>query len=252
MIALTRPVTDGIVNCELTQLARQPIDVPRARAQHAEYERCLADLGCAVTRLDAAADMADAVFIEDAAVVFDEIAVITRPGAVSRRAETVAVAKALEPHRRLARITAPGTLDGGDVLVAGRRVFVGLSTRSNEEGVRQLRDVLAPLGYHVCGVPVGCLHLKTAVTSVADDLLLIDGTWVDVRPFGDFELVHVDPSETYAANALRIGNVVVYAAAFPKTRDRLRAHGLDVRTVPADELAKAEGGVTCCSLIIES
>jgi len=251
MIALTRPVTDAIVNCELTQLERQPIDVGRARDQHAEYERCLEELGCSITRIDAPSALADAVFIEDAAVVFDEIAVITRPGAESRRQETAGVALALEPYRRLAPIAAPATLDGGDVLVAGARVFVGLSTRSNLAGVDQLREILAPFGYRVCGVEVGCLHLKTAVTAVADNLLLIDPTWIDVQPFAGFDLVRVDPSETYAANALRVGDVVVYPEAFPKTRERLRVHGLDVRTVPADELAKAEGGVTCCSLIFK-
>lgn len=250
LVALTREISDALAECELTHLDRVPIDVARARRQHEAYERALAGLGCTVHRLDAAADMPDSVFIEDTAVVVDEVAVITRPGAPSRRAETAAVADALAAHRRLVRLEAPARLDGGDVLVVDRTVFAGRSERTNVTGIRQLRDALARYGYTVRAVKVdGCLHLKTAVTAVADGVLLINRDWAPVDAFGGWELIDVDPAEPFAANALRIGDAVVLSDAFPRTRARLESRGIAVVPVPADELAKAEGGVTCCSLV---
>lgn len=250
-LALTREVTPAITHCELTHFARQPIDYPRAVAQHDAYERLLARLGCRVNRIPADPAQADAVFIEDTAVVVDELAVITRPGAESRRPETDPVAGALQRHRPLSHIRAPGTLDGGDVLRAGRQVFVGLTSRTNQQGVAQLRDALAPEGYSVTAVPVrGCLHLKSAATEVADGVLLINPLWADPRAFAGFEYVTVDPAEPHGANALRLGDVLVHSADHPRTCERLEARGLTVYPVDLSELAKAEGAVTCCSLIV--
>jgi dimethylargininase len=251
-IAVTRDISPAIERCELTHLPRVAIDLAVARAQHAAYERCLSSLGCAVRRLAADPELPDCVFVEDVAVVFDELAVVTRPGAASRRAEVSPVAAALAEYRTLRAIEPPGTLDGGDVLVAGRRVFVGRTPRSDAAGVAQLRDALRPHGYEVRGVEVrGCLHLKTAVTAVADDLLLVDPRCVSTDAFDDLKFVEIDPAEPFAANALRVGESIVYPSAFPRTRERLERLGLDVRVVDASELAKAEGGVTCCSLIFE-
>lgn len=250
-VALTREVSLRLAACELTHLARVPIDIEAARAQHLAYERALADLGCAVERLDGGPDMPDSVFIEDIAVVFDELAIITRPGAESRRIEIPVVAAALEPHRRLHVIRPPATIDGGDVLAAGRRVFIGRSSRTNTAAVAQMRQALDPYGYIVCEIAIdGCLHLKSAVTAVADDLLLANPEWIDRRAFSGFRFVDVDPAEPMAANALRIGDSIVFPAAFPRTAERLERHGLRLRTVDASELAKAEGAVTCCSLIV--
>jgi dimethylargininase len=253
LVALTREITAAIARCELTHLAREPIDFHAARAQHREYERALGALGCAVTRLPAAPDMPDSVFIEDTAVVVDELAIVTRLGAGSRRHETPAVADALKSHRPLRVIDAPGTVDGGDVLIVDRRVYVGRSGRTNGAGIEQMRAILGPLGYDVTGVEVaGCLHLKSAVTSVGDGLLLINPQWVSRTAFAGCDFIDVDASEPYAANALRIGAAVVFPAAFPRTAQRLERHGVHTRIVDAGELAKAEGAVTCCSLIFES
>ena len=126
-IAITRPVSASLAHCELTHLAREPIDVPRARAQHAAYERLLGSLGASLVRVGPAPDLPDAVFIEDTAVVLDELAVVTRPGAASRRPETDAVASVLASYRPLRTMTAPATLDGGDVLRLGRTLYVGRS-----------------------------------------------------------------------------------------------------------------------------
>jgi dimethylargininase len=253
-VALTREISSAIARCELTHLERTPIDIEIARRQHEAYERTLSDLGCTVHRLAASPgddEMPDSVFIEDTAVVFDELAIVMRPGAPSRRVETAAVAAALAPHRAVRHIEAPGTLDGGDVLVVSRRVFVGSSSRTNSAGVDQIRRILAPFGYTVEAIAVrGCLHLKSAVSALDRGTLLINREWTDASQFAGFELVDVDPSEPFAANVLRIGGAVVCPREFPGTCGRLKRRGLQVRPVDAGELAKAEGGVTCCSLII--
>jgi dimethylargininase len=252
-IALTRAISPAIVHCELTHLERVAIDVEVARAQHDAYETALTAAGCCIQRLDADDQMPDSVFIEDTAIVFDELAIVTRPGAESRRLELPAVARALAAHRTVHQITAPGTLDGGDVLVVSRRVFVGCSGRTNAEGIEQVQRLLAPFGYQVEAIDVtACLHLKSAVCSVADEMLLINREWIDASRFSGFALIEVDPTEAFAANALRIGDTVVFPREFGRTCARLQAHGLRVLTVPASELAKAEGGVTCCSLIVDA
>jgi len=252
-VAITRKVSPEIGRCELSYLEREPIDVGLAERQHLAYERCLADLDCTVTSLPSEPELPDSVFVEDTAIVLDELAVITRPGAVSRRPETASVAAALAPWRPLFHLGPPGTLDGGDVLVAGRRVFVGRSLRSDEAGYGQLRDLLAPRGYTVVPVPVrGCLHLKSAVTAVAADRLLVNPAWVDGSVFAGLGTVDVDPAEPHAANALRIGDSIVFPAAFERTRRRLEGAGIGVVTVDISELARAEGAVTCCSLVFEA
>jgi dimethylargininase len=272
LVAFTRSVPASIQKCELTHLTREPIDYARAVAEHDQYEAALRRLGCRVERLPDAPDLPDSVFVEDAAVVFDDLAVIARPGARSRRPEVDAMAAALRPHRPLAFIEAPGTLDGGDILVAsfpqragtrvggpGGKVFAGISGRTNDEGVGQLAALVGPHGFEVISIPVtGCLHLKSAVTVAClpplggRASLAINPEWVDVSHFDGFELIEVDPSEPAAGNVLRIGEHLLCAAEHPKTRRRLEAHGLVTLSVPAGELAKAEGGVTCCSVLLRS
>ena len=193
-LAFTRDVSDRIVECELTHLARTPIDVATARAQHAHYEALLRTLGCDVRRVPAAPDHADAVFIEDTAVVFDEVALITRPGAESRRGEVPAVAEALGALRPLLHIVDPGTVDGGDVMTVGRDVWVGRTGRTNEDGISQMRTLLAPFGYVVHAVEVtGCLHLKSGITAVDDTTVLVNPAWVSPRPFSRYRVIDVDP-----------------------------------------------------------
>jgi dimethylargininase len=253
LLAVTRPVSEALSRCELTHLARAPIDVDLARAQHGAYERALADAGCEIVRVDAAPELPDAVFIEDAAVVFDELAIVTRPGAVSRRAETAAVAGAVGRYRPLRFIEPPATMDGGDVLTVARDVFVGVSSRTNVAAVGQMRALLEPFGYRVHAVSVtGCLHLKSAVTALSDDRLLLNGEWAARGQFASFGLVDVDPLEPAAANIVRAGRELVYPDAFPRTRERIERAGFGVRDVDVSELAKAEGAVTCCSLIFDA
>lgn len=250
-LAVTREVSPRFNECEITHIERAPIDVEIARAQHRGYVNALKNLGCDVLELPAQADLPDSVFVEDIAFILPETAVITRPGADSRKPETESIAQALSPFAKLLFLREPATLDGGDVLVVGKRIFVGLSTRSNDEAIRQLRELLGGYGYSVTGVPLrDCLHLKSAVTRVDDSTLLINKNWVDTAFFADYNLIEVDPSEPYAANCLPIGDAIIFPAAFPKTRAKLETLGCKIVSVEVDELAKAEGAVTCCSLIL--
>ncbi len=250
-IAITRRISPSLARCELTHLSRELIDLERARAQHASYEDCLRSLGCTVLTLPPDPDLPDCVFVEDTAVVVDELAVITRPGAPSRRRETEAVAAALGGHRELAFITEPATLDGGDVLRIGRRIFVGLSSRTNAEGAAQLEERLSPHGYTVETLTVGgCLHLKSAATEAAPGTVLLNPSWVDAAAFTDFRVVAVDPSEPGAANGLLVGETTLFPSAYPRTAARLEEAGARLVRVDVSELAKAEGAVTCCSLIL--
>lgn len=250
LIAITRDVSPSLAQCQLTHVARSAIDIAQADRQHRAYQHTLASLGCRVLNLQAEPDMPDAVFVEDVAVVLDEIAVMTRPGASSRREEGVNVAQLLSRYRALRAIDAPGTLDGGDVLRVGRTLYVGQSGRTNAEGVAQLQAVIGEFGYCVQPVPIrGCLHLKSAVTAVRDDTLLIQAKWIDAASFPGFAIIEVDPDEEHAANILRIGEALVMPASFPRTAHKLRDAGFEVVTVDVSELQKAEGATTCCSLI---
>jgi dimethylargininase len=256
LLALTRAVPRSIDRCELTHLDRTPIDYGRAVDEHERYEAALKEMGCRIERLPDAPDQPDSVFVEDTAVVFDDLAVITRPGALSRRGEVAATVAALSRHRPLAFIQAPGTLDGGDVLVTAGTVFVGDTPRSNAEGARQFAGFVSPLGYDVVRVPVAkCLHLKSAVSALpamggsCGRTLLINRDWIDAAPFERFDLIDVDPAESAAANVLAIGDRVLCADEFPRTRARVDARSFVTLSIPAAELAKAEGGLTCGSLV---
>lgn len=251
MRAITRAVSRRIVDCQLTHVARHPIDLDRARAQHTEYEAALRALGVEVLQLPEEPDLPDAVFVEDTAIVLDDVAVLMRPGAPSRRPEVPTVAAALAPWRPLLAMQGPGTVDGGDVLRLGRTLWVGETTRSTPDGIAELAALVAPHGYAVRSTRVrGALHLKSAATEVADGLLLANPAWIDPSSLGDYEWIAVDPAEPFAANAVRVAGAVIHSTQFPATQARLRARGLRVVGVDASELAKAEGGVTCCSLLV--
>lgn len=251
-VALTRNVSPDMGACELSFVGRSEIDAALAHRQHEQYQRALAKLGCQVLSLPAQADLPDAVFVEDTALVLDEIALLTRPGAASRRAEVASVAEVLARYRKLVSIAEPGTLEGGDILRHGRHIYVGLSARSNPEGIRQLAALVSEYGYAVQAVPIsGCLHLKSAVTLVDDNTVLVQPEWIDPSAFARFRIIEIDPSEPHAANAVRAGKGLIYPSCFPLTQQRLEDAGIEVTTVDVSELQKAEGAVTCCSLLFE-
>ena len=250
-IAITRKISPRFNECEVTHIERTPIDLDVARAQHEEYVNALASLGCQVIELPEEPDLPDSVFVEDTAFILPEVAVITRPGADSRKPETESIIRALSPHRPLVHVTEPGTVDGGDVLVLGKNIYIGISTRSNDSAVRQLQELLAKYGYTVTAVEMhDCLHLKTALTKVDDKTLLINPNWVDTSHFKGFDWIEVDPSKPFAANCLPVGDGIIFPTAFPKTKQRLEQKGYKIQAVNVAELAKAEGAVTCCSLVL--
>jgi dimethylargininase len=252
LVALTRAVPESLAQCELTHLARVPIDVARAATQHEAYEEALRTLGCTVRHVAPAHDLADSVFVEDIAIALDEIAIVTHPGAASRRPERDGVAAVLAEYRRLEWMEAPGTLDGGDVLRVAKTLFVGLSTRTNDAGARALERIVAPHGYAVRPIQTSaCLHLKSAVTALDDQRVLCNPEWIDRALLNGLETIAVDPSEPAAANVLRVGDGIICAAAHQRTIEILNRRGYRVCAVDVSELAKAEAGVTCCSVIVE-
>ncbi|MBV8877378.1 MAG: dimethylargininase [Gammaproteobacteria bacterium] len=252
MLALVREVSPALGRCELTHLERLPIDPARAADQHRDYTRALQTLGCTLEWLPALPEYPDSVFIEDTAVVLDAIAVVTRPGASSRRGETPSVAAALERHRRVVHIAAPGSLDGGDVLHVDRTLYVGTSARTNAQGIAELERLLQPHGQRVRATALqGCLHLKSAVSFIPPDTVLLNPAWVDPTVFAGLRVVAVDEREPYAANTLTIGGTTLISAAYPRTRQRVEAAGVRTQALDVGELHKAEGALTCMSLLLE-
>lgn len=251
-VAITREPAAELGSCELSYVPRTAVDAALALRQHRAYQRALATLGCRVLTLEAEPEMPDAVFVEDVAVVLDEVAVMTRPGAASRRGEGMAVSELLMRYRPLRHIEPPGTLDGGDVLRIGRTLYVGRSARSNDDGIAQLAVAVDGFGYRVQPVAMrGCLHLKSAVTALDDATVLVQPEWVDVDAFASYRRIEVDPGEAHAANVLRLAGGIVMPSGFPRTQARIAEAGFDAVAVDMSELQKLEGAVTCCSLVFE-
>jgi dimethylargininase len=252
--AFTRAVSARLAECQLTHLERTPIDASKAAAQHAAYEHALEDAGFEVVRLPDLSDDPDAVFVEDTAILLGDHAVITRPGAASRAGETRSTAEGLRDHFELHWIE-NGHLDGGDVLRIGNRLYVGLSTRTDNEGVEALAELARPLGIEVVWAQLrDCLHLKTGATYAGTDgsgtpVLLYHQPSVDPVQFAMIEALAVDDSEAAAANCVRAGDRLILPAGNPRTAAHLRDRGFTVAEVDVSELQKAESGVTCMSLI---
>jgi dimethylargininase len=253
LTAITRAVSPALANCELSFIERQPIHLEKARQQHRAYEKLLEELGARVISLPAEPSLPDSLFVEDPAVVLDELAVIMPLGTASRRPEAVSLAQALAKFRKLEHVNLPGLMEGGDILRVGRKLFAALSTRTNAEGIRQLQAILKPHGYEVIAVPVtGCLHLKSAVTHLGNETLLANRAWIDPAPLAGYPWIDVAPEEPHAANALAVSGKVIFPTSFPRTRARLEARGFQVEPLDISELQKAEAGLTCSSLLFET
>lgn len=249
-VAITRLPSARLNECELTFLDREPIDIAAALNQHDAYCRALETAGAQVERLPADDRYPDGVFMEDTAVVLDEIAVISMPGALSRRGEVEAVGDILGRYRPLARLALPATLDGGDVLRVGRQIYVGRSSRTNAAGAEALARAVEPYGYRVTPVPVGgSLHLKTACTALDDETILANPAWVDTAIFKGKRILPIDPAEPWAGNTLRIAETLLMDAASPRTMALVSSGGYSVVGVDISEFAKAEAGLTCLSLV---
>jgi dimethylargininase len=253
LVAITRPVSSSLAQCEITFIERESIDLSLARHQHAAYEATLERLGARLVRLPRADAYPDAVFIEDTALVLDRLAVIPIMGAPSRRGETAEVAGCLAAYRPLHQLEAPATLDGGDVMQADRTLYVGLTARTNRAAVEQLASATEAHGYRLVPiVPTGCLHLKSACTYLGRGVVLANPDWIDPACLHGLDVIPVAPEEPFAANALAIAGRLVYASDFPKTRATLERRGFEVTTLDTAELRKAESAMTCMSLVFEA
>lgn len=252
IVALTREPARALDACELTYKEREPIDAAAAAAQHHGYREALEACGARVVTLPPVEGLPDSVFVEDTAIVLDEVAVLTRPGVESRRGEVSLNEPEVARLRSIVRVEPPATLEGGDVLRLGRTLYVGLSPRTNAEGAAALRRFAAPHGYEVLTVELrDCLHLKTGCSGLDEETVLVNPDWVDAAVFRGREVVAVDASEPWAANVLCVGGPVCVSATFPRTAEMLAARGYDVRAVEVSEFAKAEGGMTCMSLLFK-
>ncbi|MFC2025932.1 dimethylarginine dimethylaminohydrolase family protein [Chloroflexota bacterium] len=221
----------------------------KALEQHQAYVETLITIGLEVVILDPLPDYPDSYFVEDAAVITQNVAVITRPGAMARRGEASAIAPVLAEYRQTAIIQAPGTLDGGDVLMVGKHFFIGISDRTNAEGADQLGLILEQHGYTWTGIQVsGGLHLKSGVNSVGGDTLLLTQEFSTLDEFKSFEVIIVDEIESYAANTLWINNYLIMPTGFQKTRHKLEKLNLPIIELEVSEACKMDGGLTCMSL----
>ena len=238
---------------ERTFVDDQAIDLALARRQHEAYREALMECGAGVVVLSTNAAMADCVFVEDTAIVLDEIAVMMSPGAESRRREPAGIEPTLREFRRIERLALPATMDGGDVVVSGKSIYVGESPRTNARGIDDLREIVRPFGYSVTAVPVtGCLHLKTACSALPDGRFLVNADWIDASPLPASRLLPVPNGEPWAGDVLVIGGRIIVSDAFPRTAELLARSGWEVVPVSVSEFAKAEGGVTCLSLVFSA
>jgi dimethylargininase len=254
LVALVRQPSASLAECELSYLQRTPIDLKRAREQHAGYCAALRAAGAEVHVLPALDHLPDAVFVEDTAVVVDEVAVLGAPGVASRAGEVETIAAALGAYRPVLRLDGMGaTLEGGDVLRIGRTLYVGRSRRTNDSAIQALGRHLDPLGYRVSPLPVeGCLHLKTGCSYAGAGVVVVNPRWVDARLLeGEgLTVVAVAPSEPWAANVLKAGDTLLVSTGQRTTAARLREVGLDPVEIEISEFQKAEAGLTCLSLLI--
>jgi dimethylargininase len=248
-IAFVREPSESLARCELTHLARTPIDFELAKKQHSAYVAALSELGARLEWLPKLPEHPDAVFVEDTAVLISDMAIVTRPGASERRGEVESVATALRAHREVRRIEAPARLDGGDVLVIGRSVFVGLSTRTNVEAVTALRELLGT-AFTVIGVPLAaCLHLKSACSFIPPDLIVANSAWIDPKMFAPLRIIETEVGEPAAANTLTLRDCTLVSASAVRTEQKLRRAGVSTRALDISEFEKAEAALTCMSLI---
>ena len=253
IIALTRGVSPTIGACELNFLSRQSIDLEKAIEQQRNYERVMSEKGVKVISLPVQPDLPDAVFVEDTAIVVDEVAIIVTTGAASRRREVETVAETLDSYYPLEFVRLPGTLEGGDVIRVGRTVYVGVSRRTNLEGVNQLREILKPYDYEVVSLRVhSCLHLTTACSYLGRETILVNREWMDCDPLAGFDLIDVHATEPWAANTVKLNGINLVSSSFPRTAELLQRRGFKPYALDLSELEKAEAGPSCLSLLFET
>ncbi|MBA2733572.1 MAG: dimethylargininase [Acidobacteria bacterium] len=250
--AITRDVSRNISRCELTFRQREGVDYEKAIRQHADYCDLLRRCGAEVINLEARDENPDCCFVADTAVVLEEVAVIASLGALSRQGEITGIAETLSAHREIARIEPPATLDGGDVLILGKRIFVGRSKRTNQEGIESLTRIVNAFGYDVTTVTVmGSLHLTTACSALNEETVLLNSRWIDTAPFARYRALNVPEDEPWAASIMRVGSTVCVEAGAPRTLELVRKHCAEVDVLDISEFRKAEGSVPCLSILFQ-
>lgn len=252
LLGLTHIVASNLASGELTYLDREAVNLSLAQRQHEQYCSMLVSLGVELTVLDINKNLPDSCFVEDTAIVLDEIAIITSMGTSSRRSEPAGVKQELSKYRETVDIHLPATIEGGDVLRIGKTLFVGLSSRTNTLAISALTDIVKPFGYTVVAVPVtGCLHLKTACTAILDDVLLINPAWIDTAPLQGYTVVPVAPDEPWAANTIRVDEAICAQADFPKTLERVQKFASHIELLSISEFRKVEAGLSCLSILFK-
>lgn len=250
LLAMTHLPSPKLQECELTFVQSEPISLEKATLQHVAYGAMLERCGAKVMVLDENLACPDSVFVEDPIIVFDEVAVLTSMGVESRRAESASMERVFSKYRNVERIVLPAQIEGGDVLKVGKKIFVGESPRTNRDGITALEAIIKPFGYEVIAVSVtGCLHLKTGVTALDDQTVLINSNWVDADAFNGFTKVEVPENEPFGANVLKIGEILCMNEAFPESISLVKSLGYRVETVNISEFVKAEAGLTCMSVL---
>jgi len=248
MRALVREIPTSFTRALSAQAPTSPIDPVLARAQHAAYVAALEASGVTVETLRADEAHPDCVFVEDTAVIVDGVALITQPGAPSRRGETEAIAAALAKQIEIVRMTGDATLDGGDCMRVGNTIYVGASARTNSAGVARLTEVFPRMRVVTVWLPAGILHLKCVCTPIGESRMLLAESSLAPATF-DADIIRIPAEETYAANAVAVGSHVIVADGFPQTLDALSTAGFTVHAVPTSEVRKADGSLTCQSLL---
>jgi dimethylargininase len=238
-------IVDGLTSSDLGKP-----DYDLAMKQHLQYMKALMSCGLNITILDPDNDYPDSTFVEDTALLTPKCAIITNPGAPSRKGETKEIASLLSGHfEDIETINAPGTVDAGDIMMVGSHYFIGLSDRTNNEGANQVIAILEKYGMSGSQVPLSkVLHLKTGISYLENNTFLAAGEFIDHPDFKSFNILTVDEDEIYAANSIWVNERVIMPAGYPKTKKKLEHAGYKILPVNTSEFRKIDGGVSCLSL----
>ncbi len=251
--AIVREVADTFQWATVATPPEVPISVRLAKEQHRAYVQALRDAGVEVMVLPADDRFPDCCFVEDCALLVGRTALITNIGISTRRGEEATIAAALQGEVRIERMESPATLDGGDCLVVGHKIYVGLYNRTNAEGAKRVREVFEPMGYTVVPVPLhGGLHLKSACSYAGEGRILLAEYTIPPDVFRGVEIITVPGAEAYAANCVSIASKILMSDGYPTARRMIEAAGFEVIALDTSEIRKADGALTCLSVLIRS
>ena len=238
-------IIDGISSSDLGKP-----DYDLAVKQHLQYMKALMSCGLKITILDPDNDYPDSTFVEDTALLTPKCAIITNPGAPSRKGEVKEIATLLSGHFEIIEsINSPGTVDAGDIMMVGSHYYIGLSDRTNKEGAKQIIEILEKYGMTGSVVPLNnLLHLKTGISYLENNTFLAGEEFIDNQEFKDFNIIPVEDDESYAANSIWVNERVIMPAGYPKTQQKLEQAGYEILPVNTSEFKKIDGGVSCLSL----